>query len=217
MRRAALGLQLFGGGAALRFNRAADLVEADQRKGVVIDILETHEHAAPGRLIAFGCRCRRGRVVTWQARLFIDDATKAWCAPKADAASAPFAIRRRQVLRHEDDLGRAADHPALRRVGFWLNEREHRRAIGRSDRQQPLTRLHARVKRDPKSQRVLKELEASLLVSDVDVHRVNTEEGIRHRLSIERRPHEPDYRDTARAGAGSSPGGAGGPGTIRPR
>ena len=46
---ATLGLQPFGGGAALRFNRSADLIETDERERVPIDILEAGKHATPHR------------------------------------------------------------------------------------------------------------------------------------------------------------------------
>src|SRR5262252_5270266 len=42
----ALGLSLFGEGAALRFNRLGQFIEAYQRKRVAIDVLETSEDAA---------------------------------------------------------------------------------------------------------------------------------------------------------------------------
>jgi len=131
-----------------------------------------------------GCRRHRGRLEWRSLDLLIDDAAKAWCAPEANAASAPFAVRRRQILGDEHNLSRPAYEPALRRIRSGLNQREHRGAVGRRDRQQPMTRPHAGVKRDAKSKRLLEEPKASLLIFDVDVHRVNAQVGIRRRISV---------------------------------
>ena len=56
VRGAPLGLLLLGGGATLRFDRAADLVEADQGERVPIDVLEAREGAAPRGSVLPGCR-----------------------------------------------------------------------------------------------------------------------------------------------------------------
>ncbi len=47
VRRAALGFLLFGGGATLRLDRATDLIEADERERIAIDVLEPREGSAP--------------------------------------------------------------------------------------------------------------------------------------------------------------------------
>src|SRR5206468_3760924 len=194
VRRATLGLQLFRGCAAFRFNCAADLVEADERKGVPIDILETRKRAAPDRRPPIGRRRHRGGLELQSPGLLIDDAAKARWAPEANAAFAPFAIRRGQILGHEHHLSGSADEPALRGIRLGLNQREHRGAVGRCDRQQPMTRPHAGVERDPESERLLVEPKAALLIFDVDVHRVNAQVGIRHRISVARCCHQRDYR-----------------------
>ncbi len=52
--RAAFRVQLFGDGAALRFDGVRNLVEADKRKGIAVEIFEAGEYAAPDRCLIFG-------------------------------------------------------------------------------------------------------------------------------------------------------------------
>jgi hypothetical protein len=140
-------------------------------------------------------RRRLVRVVSRKA-LVEGNAAKAGGTSEANPTSAPLAVGGGQIFGHEHHLGRPADEAGLRRIRSGLNERQDRCAVGRGDRQQPLTRLHAGIERDAKSQRVQVEPEASLLVFHVDVDRVHPHEGIRRRVA-DHRFHQPDYRDTA--------------------
>ena len=110
------------------------------------------------------------------ARPIVDDASEARCVSEANAPPAPLGVGGGQILGHEHHLRRAADEPGLRRVGLGLDQREHSRAVGRSDGQQPLTRPDASVEGDVESERVQVEVQTSLLILDVDVHCVDTEE-----------------------------------------
>src|SRR5712692_10895408 len=49
VRGAALGFLLFGDDATLRFHGMGELVEADQREGVAVDIAEAGNDSSPGR------------------------------------------------------------------------------------------------------------------------------------------------------------------------
>ena len=122
----------FGGGLALRLHRAADFVETDQRKRILIEVFETGEGATPRRRVVVS-GCGRG------SRRFIGDAPQSRRAAELDAAAAPFAVRRRQVFGHEDHLGRAADQLGLERMRRRLDEGEHGRPVRRRNCHQPLT------------------------------------------------------------------------------
>src|SRR5262249_48835243 len=156
-------------GAALRFDRAADLVEADEGERVAIDVFESREDAAP-RGTVLPCRRMPRRSVGVSPLSIVDDPSKAWRASEPNAASSPLGVGGGYVLRHEDHLRRPSDEPGLGRLGADLDQRENCRAVGRSDGQQALTRPDTRVEGNPESERVEIEVKAALLILDVDVH-----------------------------------------------
>jgi hypothetical protein len=119
-----LGLLLLGGGATLRFDRAADFVEAHQGERVPIDVLEAREGAAPRGSVLPGCRGRR-RWLGCIARPIVGDASEAWCVSEANAPPPPLGVGGGQILGHEHHLCRAADEPGLGRVGLGLDQGQH--------------------------------------------------------------------------------------------
>ena len=121
---ALLGLLLLGGGATLRFDRAADFVEAHQGERVPIDVLEAREGAAPRGSVLPGCRGHR-RWIGCIARPIVDDAPEAWRVSEANAPPPPLGVGGGQILGHEHHLCRAADEPGLGRVGLGLDQRQH--------------------------------------------------------------------------------------------
>src|SRR4029453_3435102 len=105
---ALLGLLLLGGGATVRFDRAADFVEAHQGERVPIDVLEAREGAAPRGSVLPGCRGRR-RWLGCIARPIVGDASEAWGVSEANASPPPLGVGGGQILGHEHHLFGAAD------------------------------------------------------------------------------------------------------------
>jgi hypothetical protein len=180
VRGAPLGFLLLGRGATLRFDRAADFVEAHEGKRVPIEVLEPGESAAPRESVRSGCRGHRRRVCC-VARPIVDKAPETWCGAEANAPAPPLGVGRGQILGDEGDVCGTADEPRLGRAGSGLDEREYCRPVRGSHRQQALAGPDASVEGDVKSEGVHVKLETSRLVLDVDVHRVDTKVGIRHR------------------------------------
>ena len=118
----------------------------------------------------------------------IQDAPQARSVTKADAPRTPLPIRRRHVFGHEHDLRGAADKAVLSGIGFGLNQREYCAAVRRRDGDLAVAGLHVCVERDLESELVEEESEAALLISDVDVDRMEAQvtivaDGIRGRTS----------------------------------
>jgi hypothetical protein len=120
---APLGLLLLGGGATLRFDRAADFVEAHQGERVSIDVLEAREGAAPRGPILL-CRGRRRRIGGITCPI-VDDASEARCVLEANAPPPPFGVGGGQILGHEHHLCGTADEPGLRSVRPGLDQCQH--------------------------------------------------------------------------------------------
>src|SRR4030095_9197225 len=86
---ALLGLLLLGSGATLRFDGAADFVEAHQGERVPIDVLEAREGAAPRGSVLPGGR-RHRRWIGCIAPPIVGDAPEAWGVSEANAPPHPL-------------------------------------------------------------------------------------------------------------------------------
>ena len=174
VRGPALGRRLLGRGAALRLDRPAHLVEADQRERVPIDDPRTGRTCrptpsapppAPAPSAPPPPRIRRQGLVA--------DAPKPRRVLELHAAPPPLAVHRGQVFGDEHDLRRPADQPGVRRLRRRLDQRQHHAPVRRRHRHGPLPRRDLRVERQPEPERVHVEPDAPLQVPDIDAHGVD--------------------------------------------
>jgi hypothetical protein len=96
---------------------------------------------------------------------------------KPDTAPPPLSIFGGHVLRDEYDPGRPSDKVVLAGFGLGGDEREQSAAIGRSDRQPPVTRMKHGIEGQIESQLIQVEMKTRLLIANINVDRVNTEVG----------------------------------------
>src|SRR5260370_355031 len=117
LRGAAFGFQPPGEGAALRFDGVGYLIEADQRKGIAVGILEASKDAAPNR--SGLCAGRGGVHRLRSAHLhLILEALEAWREVEANSVLGPFAVLGNHIFGDEGDRGRPANELALFRAGL---------------------------------------------------------------------------------------------------
>ena len=118
---AAFGFELGGGGTALGFESVRDLVEADERKRVAIDIAEASDDAAPDRgFHAQNWRIGRG---FGGARFgVVLEALETRSGVETDAALGPFLKFCEDVFGDKDDVRGAADEFVFGSVRFGNDE-----------------------------------------------------------------------------------------------
>ena len=139
---AALGLEFLGGDEALLLDLAGELVVADQFEDVAVDVLETGVGCAEERLL--------GRLM------------------EADALSLPEFVGGIDVFRDEAYLCVATDEAVLFRAGFGCDEREDGLTVGRGDRDPAAVIGEGDVGEDAEAELPYVELEAAVLISNVD-------------------------------------------------
>ena len=166
--RAAFHFQFPGNQSALRFDVPIHRVEAHQRKGVSVHILEPGEDSAPnGRLL-------RGRSLLLALVL---DASQAGSEEKTNAAPPPFFPFGNHILGNENNPCRPAYELVLLGFATRRDQCEDCRPIRWSDRHPSVSGLQPGVKGHPESELVHIESQASLLIANKNVDGVNSDEG----------------------------------------
>jgi len=159
----AFGFELFRGGAALFFDPAGDVIEAEEQKGIAVDITKRGEDAAPdGASSDVSGLWRIGRM-RMSALL---NAAKAGIALEAHAASGPIAEFGENVFGDEGDRAGVADELELRGIGIRLHEDEIRRAVGRGHYDKAAINGFAGVESEGEAELVDIEIDAALEVAD---------------------------------------------------
>jgi hypothetical protein len=153
---AALGFQLLGDRATLRFDFPAHIVEAHKRKGVPIHILEGGEHSAPDR----GPR-----------RMM-----------KMNPALTPLLIHGIDIFGDENDLSRPANQIIFFRAWLRRDKRNNRAAIRRRHRYPAATAFKAVISNQVESKLIQVELQASILIANENRGEENAQVG---RLAIQ--------------------------------
>ena len=173
---AAFGFELGGGGTALGFESVRDLVEADERKRVAIDIAEASDDAAPDRgFHAQNWRIGRG---FGGARIgIVLEALEARRGMKADTAFGPFLKFCDDVFGDEDDIGGAADEFVFGGLGFRDDEGEDRGAVGRGNGNEAFAGLEFGVVGEMEAELVDEKADAAVVVADKDVDALDAEVG----------------------------------------
>src|SRR4029453_6819081 len=115
-------LQLGCRRAALCLERATNFIEAHQREGVPVDVLEARKHAAPDRRRLFGGVPRTDLISPGGGQSFIDHPPPPRSIPETDSPAPPFTVLTRKVSSHEHDLSGTADEPKLRGIPLGLNQ-----------------------------------------------------------------------------------------------
>ena len=110
---------------------------------------------------------------------------------KADSALAPFAEFSNDILGKEDDRRVPPDQLVFIRLGIGHDQPKHRRAIGRSNRDQTITGRKAQVQRHIESKLLPVELQAAILIANVNIDRVNAQVGV---LPVEANVHASGLR-----------------------
>ena len=184
---AALAFLFCGDDAALRFHRVGELIEADEREGVAVDVAEAGDDSAPdgcffaeehatsaaGGLCALtycGCGGLRGVKL-------VADALEARRCLEAHAALGPLLEFCSDVFGDEDDLRGSTNKLVLLGVGLGNDERQDGGAVRRSHADPTLTRLHARVEGDVEAELVDEKAQAAVLIADEDVDAVKAQVG----------------------------------------
>ena len=91
------------------------------------------------------------------------------------AETAPFAELDKHILGDERDMGIPADELELLGSGFGRYQGKVRRAIGRGNRHIGAAGLKARVKEQLKAEKVHKEVQAAVQITDKNRHRLKTQ------------------------------------------
>src|SRR6266699_2155559 len=177
LRGTAFGFQSFSKGAALRFDGLGHLVEADQRKGIAIEVLKTGKDATPNRsMLRAG---RRGIRRLRSAHLHpILEAFQARRELKANSALGPFAILGNHILGDKGDRRGPADELGLFRARLRRDEREVRGAVGRGDGYKPRARLNAGVKDQLEAELIKVKVQAVVEIPNVNRNRLETQVGV---------------------------------------
>ena len=177
---AAFRFEFCRSGAALGFEGVGDLVEADQRENVPVNVTEAGSDAAPnGCLFAKERRLDSGAD---GARLGIElDAAQTGRVVEVNAPEGPFLIFRDDIFGDEDDLGGTADEFVLHRVRFGSDEREDRGAVGRGDGDKAFAGLELLVVGEVEAELVEVEAEAAVEIADEDLGGMDAEVGLRLR------------------------------------
>jgi hypothetical protein len=194
------------------------LVEADEREGIAVDIAEARYDSAPDGsffaeehassagyagicTVTYDCRsggtcgCRRGGLLGLS---LVTNALEAGRGLEADAALRPFLEFCGDVFGDEDDLRGAADELVLLGIGLGSDEGENGGAVGRSDPDPTFAGLHAGVVGDVETELVDEKVEAAVLVADEDVDAVKAEVRGR-RARWEGTAHAQDYKSKSGA------------------
>src|SRR6516162_6388472 len=151
---AALGLRFLGAGTALCLDGVGDLVKADQRERVAVEIFEAGKDSTPdGRVVAFDDRATACGL----------DASQLGHGEELDAAPRPLPVFGDDVVGDKDDLGAAADQVVLLGSGFGCDEGDDGFSVGRSDRQPTFARLQNGVGDEAKAELVEIEAQGLLL------------------------------------------------------
>src|SRR5271170_7069281 len=139
---AAFGLDFFNRGEALALDLAGDLVGAEEFEGVAVNVVEAgYGGAEDGAL---------------------------WRVVEADAAFLPELVGGVDVLGDKADLGVAADESVVLCARLGRYEGDDGSAVGRSDGDPAAIEVEAGVGDDAEAELVDVELEAQIVVSDVD-------------------------------------------------
>ena len=165
LRGAAFQFEFFGDRAALSFYGMAHCVEAHERKRVPVEIFEACKDTAPD-----GCRFllrHRGN-----GPRVIQDAPEPGRMTKANSALAPFAKFGRDIISDEYDLGGAADELELFRIRTGRDQRKYRASVGWRHGHPAFAGLKAAIEGEVEPELIQVKAQASLLVANVDVHRV---------------------------------------------
>ena len=120
------------------------------------------------------------------------EALQARCVEKSDPTLAPFAVQGHHVLCNKHDLARAPDEFDPFRVGPGYNQGEHRAAVRRRNRYPTLPGPEANIPDQAEAELIQIEVEASILIANEDVDRMNPQMG--------RLPLEPKRRVVIRKG-----------------
>src|SRR5258708_1171210 len=177
LRGAAFGFQPPGEGAALRFDGVGYLIEADQRKGIAVGILEARKDAAPNR--SGLCAGRGGVHRLRSAHLhLILEAFEAWREVEANSVLGPFAVLGNHIFGDEGDRGGPANELALFRAGLRRDESEVRGAVGRGDGYETTVGLNAGGKDQLEAELIEVEAQAQLEIANVNRNRLEAQVGI---------------------------------------
>ena len=86
------------------------------------------------------------------------DAPQTWCIAKMNSALAPFAVLGNHVFGKENDGRDPADEFVVFRIRIRRDQPEHRGAVGRGNRHQPVTGLKAGIQSQIESELIQVEL-----------------------------------------------------------
>jgi hypothetical protein len=112
---------------------------------------------------------------------------------KLNSALAPFRVPGSDIFGNKNNLRGPANEPIFLGVGLRRDEREHRGTIGRSDCNPPVTGLKLGIESQIEAKLVHVKSQASFLIFNENIHRVNAEVWV---LSIQmgvRAAHSSDY------------------------
>src|SRR5467141_252709 len=174
---AAFGFLFVSEGAALLFDGVGHFVEAHQRKGIAVKILETGKDATPD----WSVLCAGRRWVRWLRGAHVHlilEALQARRELEANAALVPFAVFGNHILGYKGDVCGLADELVLFRAGFRSDEGEVRGAVRRGDGYEPTARLNAGVKDQLETELIEVEAEALLEIADVNRNRLEAQVGV---------------------------------------
>ena len=174
---AAFGFEFCGGSAALGFESVSDLVEADERESVAVDIAETGDDAAPNRVF-HAENGRIGRGFGGGLLGIVLEAFEAWSGVETDTAFGPFLKFGEDIFGDEDDIGGAADEFVFGGLGFRDDEGEDRGAVGRRNGNEAFAGLELGVVGEVEAELVHEEADAAVVVADKDVDALDAEVGM---------------------------------------
>ena len=92
-----------------------------------------------------------------------------------NAAAAPLGVLGGDILGNEDDPGGSSDELILARFGLGRDQRQQGAAVGRGDRHPAVAGLKLRIEGQIEAELIPVESQALLLVSNVDIDRVNAQ------------------------------------------
>ena len=115
---------------------------------------------------------------------------------EANPALAPFAKLGGDIFGDKNNLRGPANELVLCRIGIGRDQRQDRRAVRRRYRYPALAGLQAGIKRQIEPQLIQVESQASILIANINVDRVNPEIGITpvHSVGWRRAAHGRDYK-----------------------
>ena len=210
---AALGFLLCYDNAALLFHRVGQLVEADEREGIAVDIAEAGDDSAPDgsffaeeHAVSAGdagvctftctCDCRSGGTCGCRGGLLglrlVANAFEARRSLEADASLRPFLEFCGDIFGNEDDLRRTADQLVLLGARLGSDKGKDGGAVGRGYADPAFAGLHASVVGDVEAELVDEEAKAAVLIADEDVNAVKAQ--VRGRRTRREGAHGQDYK-----------------------